>query len=181
MVFLIKKFPDAPYSSDFRPITILSPIYKLFETRFLPRLKTLSTFELLPWLALLRKWIYILIIIECIKPVRRCVKRAKLFTSYSSIFKMHIILSFWNLKYTSLGVDLDQKLSLCTALHRLQKFISYTSLKLKGLFSNVSVDFKMNCWNIFVRPILEMTSIPFSFCPLKTERERNVWVLLKKL
>ena len=48
MIFLNKKHPSKPGPQDFRPISILSPLHKVLESRFLHELKEMSPKTLFP-------------------------------------------------------------------------------------------------------------------------------------
>ena len=64
-------------------------------------------------------------------------------------------------QYCYLGVKINRTLNLKETFKAVETTINYTSLRLKPIISSTSVDFRLNCWNLFIRPLLEMISIPY--------------------
>ena len=75
-------------------------------------------------------------------------------------------------EYSYLGVKINRILNLQETFKAVKTTINFTSLRLSALLSSVSVDFRLNSWNLFIRPLLEMISIPFIVSFKKTDQTK---------
>jgi len=81
-------------------------------------------------------------------------------------------------KYKYLGLWIDGKLTLDPQLKHIDEKVKFLSFKLFPLLKCVSLDYRMNLWKVFVRPMFEMLSCLYV---VEAESNRNrVVTLLRK-